>query len=360
MCIRDSCNDGSDNTTTIEGIANQRVKECNRIEAMVTELAKFGVKANELPDGIQVHGVHSISDLKMPSQLGIDTYDDHRVAMSFSLLAGMVNSDKSGKTVQQSSVRILERHCTGKTWPGWWDVLHSELGAKLDGAEPINSSKTSEVKKSVVIIGMRAAGKTTVSKWCASSLGYKLLDLDDEFERQYGKGTVKEFVAEQGWDAFRKEETRIFKETIEKYGDQGYVISSGGGIVERDESRKELQKFASNNGIVLHLHRDIEETIVFLKSDPSRPAYIEEIKDVWERREKWYHECSNFTFFAPHCSSDTEFQNLRKVFNNYIRRVLGSSQVDVPSKRSAFVCLTFSDLTEHVTKLCLLYTSRCV
>ncbi|CCC68454.1 hypothetical protein NCAS_0B03700 [Naumovozyma castellii] len=121
----------SQNTTTIEGIANQRVKECNRIEAMATQLAKFGVSTTELPDGIQVHGLNSIKDLNLPTE-AIETYDDHRVAMSLSLLAGVVNMLADGA---ESPVRVLERHCTGKTWPGWWDVLHTELGARLDGAE---------------------------------------------------------------------------------------------------------------------------------------------------------------------------------------------------------------------------------
>ena len=41
-------------TTSITGIANQRVKECNRIEAMRTELGKFGVTCRELEDGIEI------------------------------------------------------------------------------------------------------------------------------------------------------------------------------------------------------------------------------------------------------------------------------------------------------------------
>lgn len=344
----------STNTTTIEGIANQRVKECNRILAMVTELAKFGVKANELPDGIQVHGVDSLDQLQIPSDstgpIGVDSYDDHRVAMSFSLLAGMVSSAESDKR-SITPIRILERHCTGKTWPGWWDVLHTQLGAKLDGAEPLASASSSHSKKSVVIIGMRAAGKTTVSKWCADALGYNLLDLDQVFEQKYAKGTVKDFVAEQGWDAFRSTETEIFKETIAAYGEKGYVLSTGGGIVESVESRKELKKFAAGGGIVLHLHRDIEETIVFLQNDPTRPAYVEEIKDVWRKREAWYHECANYTFFAPHCSTEVEFQNLRRVFEKYICITTGVKEVEIPTKRSAFVCLTFEDLGEHIDSL---------
>lgn len=41
-------------TTKITGIANQRVKECNRIQVMVEELSKLGVKCKELEDGIEV------------------------------------------------------------------------------------------------------------------------------------------------------------------------------------------------------------------------------------------------------------------------------------------------------------------
>ncbi|SCV00197.1 LAME_0G08174g1_1 [Lachancea meyersii CBS 8951] len=328
------------NVTTIEGIANQRVKECNRILAMVTELAKFGVKANELPDGIQVHGVDSLADLKVPTS--VDSYDDHRVAMSFSLLAGMIKPKDKGES---TSVRILERHCTGKTWPGWWDVLHTELGASLDGAEPLEDTLQTR-KTSVVIIGMRAAGKSTVSSWCSSALNYKFLDLDTVFEEQYQKGTVKDFVAEKGWEAFRKTEAEIFNTIISTHS-EGYVLSTGGGIVESAESRKALKAFAAQGGIVLHLHRDIDETINFLRSDPTRPAYAEEIRDVWERREQWYRECSNFVFFAPHCGTPTEFGQLRRSFASYIKTITGNCEVAIPKNRSAFVCLTFEDLTQN-------------
>lgn len=344
----------SANVTTIEGIANQRVKECNRIEAMRVELAKFGVTATELPDGIQVHGVDSLDLLKVPSNstgpIGIYSYDDHRVAMSLSLLAGMVSISKDNNA-NVDPVRILERSCTGKTWPGWWDVLHTQLGAHLDGADHLDYLSGKKTKKSVVLIGMRAAGKSTLGRWCSEILGYKLLDLDVLFENRCGKGTVKDFVAEHGWDKFREVEMNLFKETIDKHGDDGYVFSAGGGLVESEASREHLKKYASDGGVVLHVHRDIEETIVFLQSDPTRPAYVEEIREVWERREKWYHECSNFSFLAPHCSNEKEFQNLKRSFGNYITAATGNREVQVPNKRSAFVCLTFEDLTDKADVL---------
>lgn len=327
-------------TTQITGIANQRVKECNRILAMVTELEKFGVHANELPDGIEIHGI-DYRDLAVPSieNRGIHSYDDHRVAMSFSLLAGLC----------KEAVLIQERHCTGKTWPGWWDTLHTKFNSTIDGYE-FSKASSSLVKshtnedKSIVVIGMRAAGKTTLSKWIASYLGFKFIDLDDIFEEQAGV-EIRPFIKEHGWEAFRQQEAKIAKDALKKYS-TGYVLSTGGGIVEGQESRNLLKSYAKSGGIVLHLHRDLDETLVFLSSDTTRPAYVDEIKSVWIRREPWYHECSNYHFYSSHCSSDTEFKQLRISFLNYIKTITGLQVVSIPTNRSAFISLTYPDLND--------------
>ncbi|QWU88389.1 hypothetical protein CA3LBN_002697 [Candidozyma haemuli] len=327
--------------TQITGIANQRVKECNRIKAMVDELAKFGVTANELPDGIEIHGI-DYKNLKVPSaaQGGVKTYDDHRVAMSFSLLAGMC----------PEPVLITERSCTGKTWPGWWDILHTKFGVELDGFEPpkdlndvsllANARKNGD--KSIVVIGMRAAGKSTVSRWMANLLGFKLIDADDAFEEQHGD--IREFIKKEGWEKFREIEAKIFEHIVTEKS-TGYIISTGGGIVEGEESRTFLKNYAKS-GIVLHLHRDLDETIIFLNSDATRPAYISEIKEVWQRREKWYHDCSNFLFYSAHCSTDNEFKKLRQSFSNFIKTITGLEVTRVPATRSYAVGLTHENLED--------------
>ncbi|KAG4219241.1 Pentafunctional AROM polypeptide, partial [Phytophthora cactorum] len=92
--------------TRITGIANQRVKECNRIAAMREQLAKFDVHCSELEDGIVIAGKKP-TNLSKPNE-GIYCYDDHRVAMSFSVIS----------LIAPGPVLILERECTGKTWPG--------------------------------------------------------------------------------------------------------------------------------------------------------------------------------------------------------------------------------------------------
>ncbi|KAK6201506.1 pentafunctional arom polypeptide, shikimate 5-dehydrogenase [Scheffersomyces amazonensis] len=339
------------NSTAITGIANQRVKECDRIAAMVNELAKFGVKAHELPDGIEIQGV-KLEQLVNPSteKRGIKSYDDHRVAMSFSLLAGLCNQP----------VLIQERSCTGKTWPGWWDTLHSQFNIQLDGYElPFDADDSSLLidkhangDKSIIVIGMRAAGKSTLSKWMATFLGFKFLDLDDVFEQRVGTD-IRTFIKQYGWEEFRSKEAAIAKEIFTEKS-RGYVISTGGGIVEGEDARNTLKDYTKQGGIVLHLHRDLDETVVFLSADTTRPAYVNEIKDVWIRRENWYHECSNYHFYSSHCDNELEFKHLRNSFISYIKTITGLQVSELSRKRSAAVSLTFKDLNdvaEHLEEI---------
>ncbi len=101
------------------GIANLRVKECDRIRALATELSRIrpGLAVEE-SDDLVVAGDASLAGQTLPTR--IETYADHRIAMSFAL-AGL----KIG------GITILDPDCTAKTWPGYWDVLAS-LGVTLD------------------------------------------------------------------------------------------------------------------------------------------------------------------------------------------------------------------------------------
>lgn len=327
------------NYTTITGIANQRVKECNRIEAMRVQLAKFGVVATELDDGIVIHGI-DYNNLKVPEEPGVYSYDDHRVAMSFSLLAGMV---------QTGPVIVQERYCTSKTWPGWWDILHTQLHAKLDGYEPASISEASNGTvlkakngdKSIILIGMRAAGKSTMSQVVSSKTGFSIIDVDEYYEDKIGK-TIKQFVEENSWEEFRRQELETFKEVLDKYP-KNHIISTGGGIVEIPPARDLLIKY-KKNGIVLHLHRDVMEMINFLsKLDTERPAYGEAILDVWKRRKPWYEMCSNTFFYLPHCNNDKELSHLKNTMGSFVNEIFGNP-ISIPKSRSYFVCLTYGDL----------------
>jgi len=95
-------------STTLTGIASWRVKETDRIAAMATELAKVGARVEAGGDRLTVHPPERFTPA------AIETYDDHRMAMCFSLAAfGGV------------AIRINDPGCVRKTFPGYFDAFRS-------------------------------------------------------------------------------------------------------------------------------------------------------------------------------------------------------------------------------------------
>lgn len=98
----------AEGTTAIRNVYNWRVKETDRLAAMATELRKVGAEVEEGEDYIIV---------TPPAKLqhaAIDTYDDHRMAMCFSLVA-----------LSDTPVTINDPKCTSKTFPDYFDKLKS-------------------------------------------------------------------------------------------------------------------------------------------------------------------------------------------------------------------------------------------
>ena len=101
----------ADGTSTLRNIASWRVKETDRIAAMATELRKVGAIVEEGPDYIKV---------TPPAVIGpatIDTYDDHRMAMCFSLVS------LDGAARKGNVMRINDPKCVGKTFPDYFAVF---------------------------------------------------------------------------------------------------------------------------------------------------------------------------------------------------------------------------------------------
>ena len=96
------------------GVGFIRAKETDRIGAVVTELRRCGVDAEEEPDGFVV------APGARCSPAVVETYDDHRMAMSFALL-GLV----------APGIAIADPGCVAKTFPGFWDALD---GLRAGGA----------------------------------------------------------------------------------------------------------------------------------------------------------------------------------------------------------------------------------
>jgi len=133
----------AEGTTTLCNIANWRVKETDRITAMATELRKVGAMVEEGADFIRI---------TPPAQIkhaAIDTYDDHRMAMCFSLVA-----------FGGAGVRINDPKCVAKTFPDYFERF-----AEVVQAVPV-----------IAIDGPSASGKGTVAQLVAQRLGYHYLD----------------------------------------------------------------------------------------------------------------------------------------------------------------------------------------
>ncbi len=132
----------AEGTTTLRNIASWRVKETDRLAAMATELRKLGATVEEGADSLR------ITPPAQPANFAtIDTYDDHRMAMCFSLacLAG-------------ATVRINNPACVAKTFPDYFERFARLLA-------PV-----------IAIDGPSASGKGTVAALVAEKLGFHYLD----------------------------------------------------------------------------------------------------------------------------------------------------------------------------------------
>jgi len=137
----------ADGPSTLRNIASWRVKETDRIAAMATEARKLGAHVEEGSDWIRIH---PISQWQAAS---IHTYDDHRVAMCFSLAA----FNPAGLPV-----RIEDPKCVAKTFPDYFEALFAlSHAAKV----PV-----------ICIDGPTASGKGTLAALVAQRLGYHYLD----------------------------------------------------------------------------------------------------------------------------------------------------------------------------------------
>ena len=327
-------------TSRIIGIANQQKKECERITAMKDQLKTFGVACrmypeNSVPDGIEIDGI-DYRTLKDPEG-GVHCYDDHRIAMAFSVLA----------TVAPWGAQINDRNCTGKTWPGWWDTLRQDFGVQLAGvdlATPVPHEQFQEAPNSIVLIGMRGAGKSTMGAWAADLLNFTFTDFDTQLESETGS-TIPDIIAISGWDGFRKQELEMLKKSLTTKS-TGHVFACGGGIVETPEARQLLIDYHQSGGLVILVQRDIEDVMEFLQNDKTRPAYVDDMRSVWLRRKDWYVKCSNYEHFSQ-CAPSELLARASKDVKSFFGFVTGRCRPleEIEKKQQTFfVSLTIPDL----------------
>lgn len=131
----------ADGETRIRNVPNLRIKETDRLAALATELTKLGAEVDEHPDGLTIQ----------PGPLrgaSIATYDDHRMAMAFSI-AGL----------RVPGVVIQDIECVSKTWPGYFEDMEHFTRPAV-----------------VAVDGPSGVGKSTVSRAVADRFGWGHLE----------------------------------------------------------------------------------------------------------------------------------------------------------------------------------------
>jgi 3-phosphoshikimate 1-carboxyvinyltransferase len=96
----------ADGQSKFSGVGHLRYKECDRLEAITSGLANIGVKTFYDEDNLYIEGKNNIHGAE------INTYNDHRIAMSFAI-AGL-NAD--GQIIK-------DEKCVAKSFPGFWEML---------------------------------------------------------------------------------------------------------------------------------------------------------------------------------------------------------------------------------------------
>lgn len=150
--------------------------------------------------------------------------------------------------------------------------------------------------RSIFLIGMMGAGKTTVGRLLAQALGYRFIDCDHELERRAGVriATIFELEGEAG---FRAREAALLAELTEQHG---VVLATGGGAVLWPENRALLRE----RGLAIYLEASADEIARRTRHDTSRPLLAgpdrrARIEALLEERAPLYRETAALRFRSP-------------------------------------------------------------
>lgn len=161
--------------------------------------------------------------------------------------------------------------------------------------------------KGIVLIGFMGAGKTTVGQKLSQKTGLQQIDFDELIVQEIGM-TIQEYFDQYGEEAFRKKETEILSKSL----DLEHIISTGGGIVLKEENRRLLNQMPT----VVYLKTDADELVKRLKRDKTtvRPLVVskspEEIKEVYVPRIPFYEESANIIVETTNRTPDEIVQTI--------------------------------------------------
>ncbi len=296
----------------IDNIENQDWKECKRITNMIKNLEKLGITITRTKTGFIIPSNIFNDDTNTLENIGdnnfiMETYNDHRMAMSFSLLS-MIRQD----------VIIENPLCVDKTFPNYWKLIQ-DIGLHIT---PIK--KEFDMKK-IALIGMPGSGKSTLGKLLQKKLGFDFYDLDDMIVESEDEiiQNVRQIIDENGWDYFRNKEFKSLQKVISNQTKFFTCVSTGGGIIENELSRDLLEDF-----VIILIRRNNLEIGERRLSDS--------LENLFKKRNIYYENLADFIY--DNNSSEEDFIKwIKVILNNH----------PFPSN-STFLCKTNDEYENNI------------
>ena len=154
-------------------------------------------------------------------------------------------------------------------------------GKKPANRSPLQNAKIEALRKalgsrSIVLVGMMGAGKTSIGRRLADTLGLTFVDADAEIESAAGK-TISEIFAEDGEAYFRDGERRVIARLL---AEGARVLATGGGAFMNDETRERIR----DGGISVWLRADLDVLMQRVRKRTTRPLLKTEDPEGTMRR----------------------------------------------------------------------------
>lgn len=162
----------------------------------------------------------------------------------------------------------------------------------------------------IILIGIGGSGKSTVGKLLANKLDKKFFEMDKIIEKKVNM-SIPQIVEKFGWDKFRDCESQVVDDLCKL---NNTVISSGGGVVIREENISKLKA----NGILIWLRARIDTLAKRIGDGKSRPILSnpknikKELKQIYDGRKKLYQK-------AADCNLNTDSNTPEEIADKIIK-----------------------------------------
>jgi shikimate kinase len=163
--------------------------------------------------------------------------------------------------------------------------------------------------QNIFLVGPMGAGKSTIGRQLAQSLGYEFQDSDQEIQRRTGVdiATIFEFEGEEG---FRNRERQVIEELVQQ---DNIVLATGGGAVMVAENRQQL----AARGFVIYLHCSPEQQYARTARDRNRPLLDTEdpqqrLRDLMAEREPVYRQVADMVVSTERRGTSSVVKEIRR------------------------------------------------